>query len=92
MVFEEVLARAQQLPQADQARLIAHLAAQLQRSLVTQPQPEGTPQEVFLPADDAEWDAFLQLMTDCVMETGVESLAHWHDHHLYGKAEDEVDL
>lgn len=35
--------------------------------------------------EDTAWDALVQLVEDCAVETGVADLAHQHDHYLYGK-------
>lgn len=32
----------------------------------------------------AEWDKFMQIIKDCAMDTGIDDLAHQHDHYLYG--------
>lgn len=91
MVFEEVLARAQQLPRTDQARLIAHLAVQIQQVLIAQPQATTATLSMQPQTTDAEWEQLMQLLADCAIETGVDSLAHLHDHHLYGKPEPEEE-
>jgi hypothetical protein len=35
------------------------------------------------------WDALQQLVEDCGVETGINDLAHQHDHYLYGKQKQE---
>jgi hypothetical protein len=30
------------------------------------------------------WDTLIQLIQECQMDTGIEDLAHQHDHYLYG--------
>jgi hypothetical protein len=35
--------------------------------------------------EEAAWDALMQLIEDCTVETGITDLAHQHDHYLYGK-------
>ena len=35
--------------------------------------------------EDSAWEALVQLVDDCAVETGVADLAHQHDHYLYGK-------
>ena len=35
--------------------------------------------------EDAAWDALVQLVEDCAVETRVADLAHQHDHYLYDK-------
>ena len=37
----------------------------------------------------SEWDAFMQLVQDCTIETGIGDLAHQHDHYLYGAPKKE---
>ncbi len=37
----------------------------------------------------AAWDALQQLVEDCTVETGMNDLAHQHDHYLYGKPKRE---
>jgi hypothetical protein len=37
----------------------------------------------------AEWDVLQQLVKDCLVETGIDDLAHQHDHYLYGKPKQE---
>ena len=34
--------------------------------------------------EDASWDAFTQLLTECAIDTGIADLAQQHDHYLYG--------
>lgn len=34
--------------------------------------------------DEDDWDNLIQLIKDCTMDTGIEDLAHQHDHYLYG--------
>ena len=36
-------------------------------------------------ADEADWDAFVQLTEAHKVQTGISDLAHQHDHYLYGK-------
>jgi hypothetical protein len=35
-------------------------------------------------AIDTDWDAFMELLERCAVDTGIEDLAHQHDHYLYG--------
>lgn len=35
--------------------------------------------------ENAAWDAMMQLVEACAVGTGVEDLAHQHDHYLYSK-------
>jgi len=35
--------------------------------------------------EDAAWDVMMQLVEACAVETGIDDLAHQHDHYLYGK-------
>lgn len=37
----------------------------------------------------AGWDGLQQLVEDCMVETGMNDLAHQHDHYLYGKPKQE---
>lgn len=34
--------------------------------------------------EEGDWNDLIQLVEASIMETGVEDLAHQHDHHLYG--------
>ena len=40
-------------------------------------------------APDEHWDALMHLIEASTMETGIEDLAHQHDHYLYGKPRSE---
>jgi hypothetical protein len=40
-------------------------------------------------ASDEHWDALMHLIEASTMETGIEDLAHQHDHYLYGKPKGE---
>jgi hypothetical protein len=31
-----------------------------------------------------DWEELAQLVEDCAVDTGIEDLAHQHDHYLYG--------
>ncbi len=33
---------------------------------------------------ETDYDALTKLINDCQMDTGIEDLAHQHDHYLYG--------
>jgi hypothetical protein len=33
---------------------------------------------------DAGWNGLMQLIEDCAVDTGIDDLAHQHDHYLYG--------
>lgn len=33
---------------------------------------------------ETDYDALTKLLDDCQMDTGIEDLAHQHDHYLYG--------
>jgi hypothetical protein len=35
-------------------------------------------------AIETDYDALIQLLEDCRMDTGIEDLAHQHDHYLHG--------
>jgi hypothetical protein len=37
------------------------------------------------PQRETDWDALMQLIADCTVETGIPDLAHQHDHYLYNK-------
>jgi predicted DNA-binding antitoxin AbrB/MazE fold protein len=37
------------------------------------------------PVDESAWDALVQLVEECAVETGITDLAHQHDHYLYSK-------
>jgi predicted DNA-binding antitoxin AbrB/MazE fold protein len=39
----------------------------------------------WLSADESAWDALVQLVEECAVETGITDLAHQHDHYLYNK-------
>jgi len=34
--------------------------------------------------EEDDWDKLIQLIEDCAVDTGIEDLAHQHDHYLYG--------
>ena len=34
--------------------------------------------------DEDDWDNLIQLVKDCAVSTGIEDLAHQHNHYLYG--------
>jgi predicted DNA-binding antitoxin AbrB/MazE fold protein len=34
--------------------------------------------------DDTDWDEFESLLERCATDTGVEDLAHQHDHYIHG--------
>lgn len=34
--------------------------------------------------DSEDWDQFEQLIEDCTVDTGIEDLAHQHDHYIHG--------
>jgi hypothetical protein len=36
--------------------------------------------------EDEAWEALMQLVAECAVDTGITDLAHQHDHYLYGKA------
>ncbi len=35
-------------------------------------------------ADEGSWDALLQLLSDCAIDTGIPDFARAHDRYLYG--------
>lgn len=35
--------------------------------------------------EEAAWSALTNLIQECAMETGIEDLAHQHDHYLYDR-------
>lgn len=35
-------------------------------------------------AKEDDWDELIQLLEDCSVDTGIEDLAHQHNHYLYG--------
>ena len=35
--------------------------------------------------DDSGWDQLMQIIEQNTVDTGIEDLAHQHDHYLYGK-------
>jgi len=39
----------------------------------------------WLSVNESDWDALLQLVEECAVETGIADLAHQHDHYLYNK-------
>jgi hypothetical protein len=41
------------------------------------------------PTDTAAWDTLLKLIEQCTVDTGMNDLAHQHDHYLRGKPEQE---
>ncbi len=36
------------------------------------------------PKEDSDWDKLRQLINDCAVDTGIDDLAHQHDHYLHG--------
>jgi hypothetical protein len=34
--------------------------------------------------NEEDWEQINQILHDCQMDTGIEDLAHQHDHYLYG--------
>jgi len=34
--------------------------------------------------DNQSWEALIQLLNECAIDTGVSNLAQQHDHYLYG--------
>lgn len=43
---------------------------------------DNTPQPA--PKEDSDWDKLRQLIKDSQVDTGIDDLAHQHDHYLYG--------
>jgi predicted DNA-binding antitoxin AbrB/MazE fold protein len=43
----------------------------------------------WLSVNESDWDAMLQLVEECAVETGITDLAHQHDHYLYNKPKKE---
>lgn len=39
---------------------------------------------------DSAWDEFEQLIDRCTVDTGIEDLAHQHDHYLHGTPKREA--
>jgi len=35
--------------------------------------------------EEDDWDELIRLIEDCVINTGIEDLAHQHNHYLYGR-------
>lgn len=35
--------------------------------------------------DSSGWDHLMQIIEQNIVDTGIEDLAHQHDHYLYGK-------
>jgi hypothetical protein len=46
-------------------------------------------ESVELAQDDSGWDQLMQILDRAQMDTGIEDLAHQHDHYLYGKPKHE---
>jgi len=42
-------------------------------------------EEASITEDDADWEAMMQLVQAHAVETGIEDLAHEHDHYLHHK-------
>ncbi len=74
VTFEQVVVGAQQLSRADQARLIAQLAAQIQqtlantRSVTMIDEPPMVLQDPEETADQV-WDVLVQLIAECRLRT-----------------------
>lgn len=42
-----------------------------------------------LPVDNSPWEALIELIENCAVETGISDLAQQHDHYLYSKPKQE---
>jgi len=40
--------------------------------------------EEIKPGEEDDWDNLIKLVEDCAVDTGIEDLAHQHNHYLYG--------
>ncbi len=91
--FDEIRAKANVLSPTEQARLIAHLANQIQHicALSSESQASHYPPHPSLTTETHTfWDSFMQIISDCQVETGISDLAHQHNHSLYNKPEEET--
>jgi hypothetical protein len=43
-----------------------------------------------LPANDVTWNDLMQFIDDYAVDTGIEDLAHQHDHYLRGTPKQEL--
>lgn len=34
--------------------------------------------------EEDDWDSLIQLVENCAVDTGIEDMAHQHNHYLYG--------
>jgi len=39
-----------------------------------------------LSQDDSGWNKLMQIVDRCTVDTGIDDVAHQHDHYLYGKS------
>lgn len=91
--FDQVRAKANLLSPTEQARLIAHLANQMQHALALTSESQAShypPQPSLTTETHTFWDSFMQVISDCQVETGISNLAHQHNHYLYNKPEEEI--
>ncbi len=77
VTFEQVVVGAQQLSRADQARLIAQLATQIQQTLATTRSVSLVDDGYVLPEPDdgvdQVWDVLVQLIAECRLRTDMGS-------------------
>ena len=44
---------------------------------------DQVPTEGYLVREEAAWSSLTHLIQECAVETGIDDLAHQHDHYLY---------
>lgn len=42
------------------------------------------------PSDEISWDEMLDFIDTCAVDTGIEDLAHQHDHYIHGTPKREA--
>lgn len=58
-----------------------------QQVIITFVEQENTFEE---PIAGSDWEELNQILEDCQVDTGIEDLAHQHDHYLYGTPKREA--
>ena len=51
---------------------------------VDEPKAGNSTAVVNADAAEKDWDSLMELIERCQVDTGIEDLAHQHDHYLYG--------
>ncbi|NJO06559.1 MAG: hypothetical protein HC876_14110 [Chloroflexaceae bacterium] len=75
---DDLFQQALQLPLAEQTRLLAALAARLPIALASEAASAAAE------PPEQEWSAWLQLVDQYGVATGIADLAHQHGHYVHG--------